>query len=124
MTDIDLDAIRARVDAATPGPWWITDGPAYGADDVVRSGFQDVARVHRRDDSVFLVHVRDDVRRMADALAAVLALHAGETWGGSNYCRHCRATDQGAPVDVPYPCPTVGAITAHLAPADSPTTED
>jgi hypothetical protein len=25
MADLDFDAIRARCDAATPGPWWVTE---------------------------------------------------------------------------------------------------
>ena len=34
MTDLDLDAIEARADAATDGPWVVKHEPAWEADNV------------------------------------------------------------------------------------------
>lgn len=52
MSDIDIDAIRARAEAATPGPWADHDGPLL--EDVVAYIYSDA-------DEAFIAHAREDV---------------------------------------------------------------
>lgn len=152
-----LAAIRAREQAATDGPWYAVEEPEreegnytipaviFVASEDHPDGFE-VCRVstdHDDDpvdvlaDAEFIAHARDDVRRMAVALDAVLALH--REVGVYDVCEHtngdeCDAWETvdgefvcGAPVDrvcdecrdecgdrLGYPCATVAAIADAL----------
>lgn len=85
MADIDLDAIRARAEAATPGPW-VTD---WDAGYVVQSALSLVADVHgepvRADDPLdyddtgqpdaeFIAHARVDIPMLLDEIERLRAL--------------------------------------------------
>lgn len=73
MTREELDAIRARVDAATPGPWewkWpellqvATVGPhRYTAGRVLRED-DDAIECASGENSEFIVHAREDIPRL------------------------------------------------------------
>ena len=78
-TPLDLDAIRARVDAATDGPWWADEceihtasiphaavGEAWVAETIAESE-PDQARAN----AAFIAAARSDVPRLADELIEV-----------------------------------------------------
>lgn len=87
MTDEELMAIRARVDAATPGPWARRD-PFYGDgivdgrnDDVISNNIlraeaaYDEATVRCRDaDMVFIVAARTDVDALLNEVYRLKAM--------------------------------------------------
>lgn len=72
MTDLDLEAIRGRADAATPGPWWAWDR-GVGWHIAVGPGVDDRGRpdrllpegertdIDRREDAEFIAAARQDV---------------------------------------------------------------
>jgi hypothetical protein len=76
----DLDAIRARVDAATPGPWrTLGTGVAGGDHWYVCDDGQSLASIasndgenedQREPDAEFIAHAREDIPALLDALAA------------------------------------------------------
>ncbi len=79
LTPADLDAIEARANAATPGPW--RRAPSLGIDSEVRAGQHDAltlcAEVHAfpgggdpRTDADFIASSRADVPRLVAALRA------------------------------------------------------
>ena len=70
MTDLDLAAIQARADAATPGPW--TLGIVYGT--VMRSSGGNIARDSTEANAEFIAHARTDVPAL---LARIAELEAG-----------------------------------------------
>lgn len=114
-TDIDLDAIRAREQAATPEQMrrWFDQMLPVSVDAALATYVTAVQQA--RADIPALIAA---VQRRDDALAAVLALHyETATFTAKSLCAECRIPGE-------WPCPTTAAITAHLAPADSPTTED
>ena len=81
MTEIDLDAIRRRMDAATPGPWM------HGTDGLVwppRMGDPVSGSAHLAD-AAFIAHARQDVPVL---LAEVDRLRAqlGEPCGSCHPC--------------------------------------
>ena len=139
MTATDrLDAIEARANAATEGPWnhwpeagWIElfqqgpDGP-YDVVEVLANGIRPnlgwgsdgIYGDGPERDADFIAHARQDVPALVAALRAVLALHVPkrktvDTGKTHDYCTspdHYRLT----PV---WPCPTVTAITTALGDA-------
>lgn len=60
------------------------------------------------------VESRADARTLAAALRAVLALHRPLNDLGSPPCSSCLGDEDGESTFVPWPCPTVRAITAAL----------
>jgi hypothetical protein len=122
-----LDAIKARADAATPGPWetccfdsghsrfemscsvitpdvgdTIVDFDALKRLDNERHAQDDGYR-----DAAFIAHARTDVPALHGALVAVLALHR------PNHDWDCAPAICVAEIE-PWPCPTVRAITEAL----------
>ena len=120
-----LNRIRKQADNATEGPWdyqrghdtpsgWF-DAYVFGADgeSVVSEAFDGNAE--------FIAASRTTVPALLDALEKVLELHQPVTdgmgftedgYGGiSPACSSCGTSDEYA---VPYPCPTVTAITTAL----------
>lgn len=74
MTDLDLDAITARANAATPGPWQITDRNGdhvrrklRGADDRMVLGMSALLWPDPADEA-FLTHAREDVPALVSAV--------------------------------------------------------
>lgn len=114
-----LARIRKRADAATEGPWEVEHH--YNG----FSGEHFVSEVHptvecegdggggilREADAELIAAARTDVPRLVAALEAVLARHAAEHVEGHWLCGHCFGWDSEP---VPYPCPTVTAITTAL----------
>ena len=81
---IDLEAIKARAKAATPGPWWHewVDGDDWWAVYGQPTGDMvcpEVATLDREKwctaDAEFISHARTDLPRLAAAIEAVLDLH-------------------------------------------------
>ena len=135
-----LARIRKRADAATPGPWapWRDqDGAPHmngllmvgNAAAVIPEGeswvegvdVNPIAHTYTPEDREFIAAARTDVPALLDALEKVLELHQPVTdgmgftedgYGGiSPACSSCGTSDEYA---VPYPCPTVTAITTAL----------
>lgn len=135
-----LDAIQARADAATEGPWaaWLDqDGAKHmqgrlmvgNADAVIPDGetwiegvdVNPVAECYTPEDRTFIAAARTDVPVLVAALRAVLAIHQdggpsqGYTRDGYRTIDHC-CTECGSfgEYGEPWPCPTVRAVTAHI----------
>lgn len=106
-----LEQIRARADAATPGPWYVEQMGNHHEDVLALSedGSYVIAE-HAGDDAEFIAHAREDVPRLLDALQAVLDMHVSEDshW---HQCVGCGEDCQYCENDHPWPCPTVIAIT-------------
>jgi len=134
-----LDAIKARAEAATDGPWvqgrFIdshhtsrkSDEWKSNADEQERLSVrvgdpmgEHVARITDGDhsDAVFIAHARQDIPALLAAVEAVLELH--KPWTVSNpsesTVNHCcdQCYEGGTGDYVPYPCPTVAAIQSAL----------
>jgi len=64
VTDLDLDAIRARYDVANPGPWTVVPAPMPG-EYVIQDGPEVVATTHglyaAEANAEFIAHARVDV---------------------------------------------------------------
>ena len=130
-----LARIRKRADAATPGPWG-ADGHVIDAQtgpgncpgcSGIPSPAHEPACLYSEiagageQDAEFIAAARTDVPALLDALEKVLELHQPVTdgmgftedgYGGiSPACSSCGTSDEYA---VPYPCPTVTAITTAL----------
>ena len=114
-----LDKIEARANAATEGPWNVFVGRI---DHPGRSLVAVAYDVAREEDAEFIAHARTDMPDMAAALRAVLEIHqdGGESQGyldDGHYgdiphcCTECGSLGE---YGVPYPCPTVTAITTAL----------
>ena len=123
-----LDAIKARAEAATEGPWRVrtdyipgvieVEGPT-ASNDYVAELSADKA------DLEFIAHSRADIPALVAAVEAVLELHKPITDDGNSlrnwlgmydgkprdYCNECEVDGYTA---VPYPCPTVTAIQSAL----------
>ena len=123
-----LARIRAQADAATPGPWMTyTVTPNMGSEILTAPGEGEaygdyvVPEYIDMDNAEFIAAARTDVPALLDALEKVLELHQPVTdgmgftedgYGGiSPACSSCGTSDEYA---VPYPCPTVTAITTAL----------
>lgn len=136
MTDStlpSLDAIQARANAATNGPWevngpderWaaISSGPdsvihaytEHASDCVGCTCERDADVAISAEDAEFIAAARTDVPALVAALRAVLDLHRPEAWRGTGVlvCAHCRPAWTGSN-RATYPCDTVRAITAHI----------
>ena len=118
-----LARIRKQADAATEGPWEHEPPPGPGEDPM-----RPIC-VYPKEDGGTLAYVqpleadaaRTTVPALLDALEKVLELHQPVTdgmgftedgYGGiSPACSSCGTSDEYA---VPYPCPTVTAITTAL----------
>lgn len=75
---LDHDAVRARCDAATLGPWWslpIDDGGSYLCRNPHVSG-TGLAEIDRDADATFIAHARTDVPALLDELAALRGARA------------------------------------------------
>lgn len=117
-----LDAIQARAEAATEGPWeahcadtwWIQDG---GCDEIAiildRPGIDEDPQAEAN--AAFFINARQDVPALVAALRAVEAVHQVEkrvTLIGP-YCAGCTSPIDGGPEL--WPCPTITAIRDALA---------
>lgn len=126
MSAIDLDAIRARCDKATAGPWWASDPLSVEADSayaVCRDTGEaraeivvitlgdcdqglDISRTDREADSEFIAAARQDVPAL---LAEVARLHADLAEARATCtCGTSYETYEGPEPD----CPVHGAIRA------------
>lgn len=102
-----LDAIKARADAATPGPWHDNLRDIPGSVGRLRAGWMVGAyevvigpgMAARPFDAEFIAHTRTDVPALVAAVEAVLALHQRTIEYPE--CKEC---------GFEYPCPTVTAI--------------
>ena len=110
-----LDAIKARAEAATEGPWRVrtdyipgvieVEGPT-ASNDYVAELSADKA------DLEFIAHSRADIPALVAAVEAVLELHQRNRY---DECIECLSTDEyGEATNVDYPCPTVTAIQSAL----------
>ena len=123
-----LARIRKQADAATDGPWEHDPPPGPGEDPMrpicvyPKEDGGTLAYVQPLEaDAEFIAAARTDVPALLDALEKVLELHQPVTdgmgftedgYGGiSPACSSCGTSDEYA---VPYPCPTVTAITTAL----------
>lgn len=119
-----LNRIRKQADNATKGPWVCT---LNGDESEVTYANAPITwddhggEVFTEGDAEFIAAARTDVPALLDALEKVLELHQPVTdgmgftedgYGGiSPACSSCGTSDEYA---VPYPCPTVTAITTAL----------
>ena len=125
-----LARIRAQVSAASPGPWFDEERNLDKPWDLttVYYGFhngetpdRDLVAEASYDNAAFIAAARTTVPALLYALEKVLELHQPVTdgmgftehgYGGiSPACSSCGTSDEYA---VPYPCPTVTAITTAL----------
>lgn len=111
-----LDAIKARAEAATGGPWRVQlDGFDYGPWDEV---YVDNARGECPctpcgvSNAEFIAQSRTDVPALVAAVEAVLELHqpyiTRSAWQTCNECWN------SGTAEIVYPCPTVAAIRTAL----------
>ena len=119
-----LNEIKARAEAATPGPWeadgtgevsqhWSRPKPwetVVGTDVACMSYCYggSAKGVERDEDAEFIAHARTDVPALLDALQSVLDLHKRQPSPDGDFCAEC------FPDNWDYPCPTVTAITTAL----------
>lgn len=109
MTDspIDLDAIQARAEASTPGPW--TARAAYPhlviqeEDNVVSTNLAGRPSA----DAEFIAHAREDVPALLGVVAAIREIHRPTAARGLSVltCADCGQR---------YPCPTVRVLDRPL----------
>ncbi len=75
MTDAELDAIRARAEAATPGPWGITADSKPNDFDIAGPEPGDTRGMFwREEDAGFVAHARTDVPALLDEVKRLRAL--------------------------------------------------
>jgi len=92
MTSLRLQEIRARAEAATPGPW--TENPNWpgcihgpNGENVASDG--DFSGVHDANDSDFVANARTDIPDLLDEIDRLQALLKAErAWG-----KHCSTID-------------------------------
>ena len=114
-----LNEIEARANAATEGPWELLGDGEYVSGPGILVAPDDGGVTSA--DAEFIAAARTTVPALLDALEKVLELHQPVTdgmgftehgYGGiSPACGACGTSDEYA---VPYPCPTVEAITTAL----------
>lgn len=134
-----LEAITARTDAASKGPWGAGQGVATDETELVTTREQKAAFLalslnddesplwlvdntevipaatgdgpNAKANAEFIAHSRVDLPRVADALLAVLEIHRpnGAYWPGGLDEAEYCKHDRK-----PWPCPTVSAITGAL----------
>lgn len=64
VTDLDIDAIEERANAATPGPWetaYDTGESIHAEPTLYAPGNVEIAATFRADDDRFIAHAREDV---------------------------------------------------------------
>lgn len=137
-----LDAIKARAEGATVGPWEVDPhadsengaGIHSKSDCVIEGGMEgnypcSPVGVNEEADAQFIAHSRADIPALVAAVEAVLELHKPITDDGNSlrnwlgmydgkprdYCNECEVDGYTA---VPYPCPTVTAIQSELGEED------
>lgn len=111
-----LEEIKARLEAATPGPWSVSLNNKRTANLLlIHSGTEledRLGKIYEDDDAFFIAHAPTDQARLIAALEAVALEHAEEVlavhegYGKESWCPRCREH---------YPCPTITAITEALA---------
>jgi len=127
-----LDAIKARAEAATEGPWetvrvydnvyevQLPDAPKPTESHFATS---DLQNRFLHNDAEFVAHARTDVPVLVAAVEAVLELHkeVGSWRSGVYQCGQCAELCHSTsglgcedPIDAVWPCPTVVAIQAAL----------
>lgn len=86
MTKLDLDTIKARCEAATPGPWYASVGDFSTDFGIIHKdpdqGRRTLAYGLSCDDQIFVAHARTDVPALVaevERLRAALAKALGET---------------------------------------------
>jgi hypothetical protein len=110
---LDLDAIEARAEAATPGPWRQTTSKR-GYRDVLQTpdsyGDRMIAKGCPNADADFIAAARTDIpalvaelRAAREAKERVLDMHSSNSGGWCWECAH------------PSPCRTVTALAAYRA---------
>ena len=113
-----LDAIKARAEAATEGPWRVrtdyipgvieVEGPT-ASNDYVAELSADKA------DLEFIAHSRADIPALVAAIESVLVMHKPEATGyGDWVCGACISAGSHDWESTEYPCPTVTAIQSAL----------
>lgn len=134
---IDVSAVRARLDAATPAPWETRDAETLPGLDglpslvVFTSDGDEVVNtctsagcgpILRQADAYFIAHARsdvadlcDEVERLRAALAEIRALHRPSKTG---FCKVCFTIGNGTWQYVPHPCPSDRLAAAALGPED------
>ena len=116
---MDLESIKKRLTAATPGPWAWASAPAEGA----AGGYVLTAVTgdgpHASFDAEFIAHAPTDIRallaevkRLRAQIDAVKALHCQDAVQ-PRYCAECSdfGTDQFPAGElIEWPCPTLLAF--------------
>lgn len=69
----DHDAIRARAEAATPGPWRADSSDGHELDIIESDQHYIAGDVYRSADAIFIHHARTDIPALLDANAALAA---------------------------------------------------
>lgn len=89
MTDAEREAIKARVDAATPGPWywWMGErtslakpldiaSDAWGQEQIAASKARYLARAYLMPDAEFIARAREDIPALLADVATIEADNA------------------------------------------------
>ncbi|WP_040281367.1 hypothetical protein [Tessaracoccus massiliensis] len=124
-----LDAMQARCDAATDGPWSATHGPhelpRIWSDAPQYEDAEFIAKCSMRDDlpdAEFIAAARQDLPRLIAAVWAVLEMHPALAIGCiTHYARsdcECEPRFICAQCTVTHPCTTVAAIRSALIGGD------
>jgi hypothetical protein len=117
MSDLDLEAIRVRADAATAGPWgslpdivpgqpnWIIGRTAdpndgyYGTTDVLRIADENLDGNYLSDDDAeFIAHARTDIPALIAEVEALRAQHEAAphgSWCNSWFREDCNCWKAG-----------------------------
>ena len=132
---LDLEPIRARLAAATPGPWHTygntlaaelgrcTCSPHYGAHEA-HCGLEEIGQVMESDAELIAATPADlaallaEVERLRETVQRVREMHQPRPYADDDLravapslpefvCDHCRGKSDSA---VPYPCPTLRAL--------------
>ena len=125
---IALDEIKARLEAATPGPWELANPRPDGRNMVQRRGYDlygdEVSEMIIIDtnpsDAEFIAHSPETQAKLLDALEAVEALHrpveatyfSADDEFSVTVCGTCFSEAEEIPER--YPCPTIAAIAEAL----------
>lgn len=123
MTPNPLDAIQARADAATEGPWeahqgfgcWAVQDDSCDEIAIVpdRPGIDDDPRAEAN--AAFIINARSDLPALIAALRAVEAVHVSTCEASGMNCDNtvCPVRICG-PCGETWPCPTITAIREAL----------
>lgn len=71
MSAIRMDSIRARLEAATPGPWLVRGGYLTSRFLVGTADGRPVGSTHAPADADFVAHARDDIEWLLDQLEQI-----------------------------------------------------